>query len=231
MIQIYKQDSQLLQNNLTIRKSKALDGFTPTENPANHLKIAEASTQASTTTEVILPHVYAAFFIPGTAVENIRSSISELHPGICLHSPLSLSRGSVFLIQLSYLCQDSTHIVCAAMAQVRYHSLKLSPALLENQLPAGSQHPQRNLTCHDVRLPLASPSGSMAGSFLSQGKQPVRARSHFTLLFATCQSMYPSQLNLRIWLLDFFLPFRQRYIRTLLLNTCFLIASYCCWMP
>lgn len=61
MIQTYKQDSQPLQNILTTRKSKALDGFTPIENAANRLKIAEASAQASITAEVFLPHVYAAF--------------------------------------------------------------------------------------------------------------------------------------------------------------------------
>lgn len=76
MIQMYKQDSQPLKNNLTTKKSKALYGFTPIENPANRLKTAEASAQASTTTEVFLPHVFAAFFIPVAAVENIRSSIS-----------------------------------------------------------------------------------------------------------------------------------------------------------
>lgn len=203
MIQIYKQDSQPLQNNLTARKSKALYGFTPIENPANRLKIAETSAQASTTTEVFLPHLYAAFFIPVAAVESICSSISELHPGIRLHFSLSLSRGSVFLIHLSYACQGSTRVVYAAVAQVRCPSLKLSPASLENQLPAGPQHLQRNLMCHDARLPLAPPSGS----FLSQGEQSVRVRSHFTLLLATCQSTYPSQLHLRMWLLDlYFLP-------------------------
>lgn len=202
-----KQDSQLLQNNLNTRKSKALNGFTPIENPANRPKIAEASTQASTTAQVFLPYVYAAFFIPVAAVENICSSISELHPGICLHFPLFLSRGSVFPDSVELCVPRLTRVVYAAMTQVRCPSLKLSPASLENQLPARPQHLQRNLTRCSVRLPLAPPSGSMAGSFLSQGKQPVRARSHFTLLFTTCQFMYPSQLHLRIQLLDlFFVP-------------------------
>lgn len=137
-------------------------------------------------------------------MENICSSISELRPGISLHFPLSLSRGSVFLIQLSYACQGSTLVVYAAMAQVRCPSPTLSPALLENRLPAGPQHLRRNLTRCDVRLPLAPPSGSTAGSFLSQGEQPVTARRHLTMLFATCQSTYPSQLHLRIRLLNLF---------------------------
>lgn len=227
MIQMYKQDSQLLQNNLTTRKSKALDGFTPIENPANRLKIAEASAQASTSTEVFLPHVYAAFFFPVAAVENICSSISELHPGICLHFPHSLSRGSVSLLQLSYACQGSARVVYAAMTQVRCPSLKLSPASLENQLPAGPQHLPRNLTCRDVRLPLAPPSGSTAGSFLAQGEQPVRARSHFTVL-SYLPIHVPKPASFEYLAFRFIFPSRQRGSRTLLLNTCFVIASHCC---
>lgn len=53
--------------------------FTPIENPANRPKIAEASTQVSTTAEEFLPHGYAAFFIPVNAVRNICSKISQNH--------------------------------------------------------------------------------------------------------------------------------------------------------
>lgn len=181
--------------------------FTPIEKPANRLKIAEASTQVSTTAGVFLPQRCAAFFIPANAVRNICSSISELYTGICLEFSLSLSRGSVYLLQLSSVCQGSNHRVDIAGAQVRSPSPKLSPPLLENQLPARPQHQQGTLMCHNIRLPLAPPSGSTVVPFPSQGKRPGRARSHFTLLFTTCQSTYQSQLHLRICLLDLiFLP-------------------------
>lgn len=114
--------------------------LTPIENPANHLKIAEASTQVSTTAEVFLPHGFAAFFIPVDAVRNICSSILELCPGICLEFSLSLSRGSVYPCQLISACQGSTHTVDIAGAQVRCPSPKLSPPSLENQLPARPQN-------------------------------------------------------------------------------------------
>lgn len=39
---------------------------------------------------------------------------------------------------------------------------------------------------HGVSLPLAPASQGTVGSLLSRGEQPGRARSHFTLLFATC---------------------------------------------
>lgn len=38
-------------------------------------------------------------------------------------------------------------------------------------------------------LPLAPPLLNTAGSLLSSAKQPVSARGHFTMLFATCQSV------------------------------------------
>lgn len=146
-------------------------------------------------------------FIPVDSVTTICSSISELCPGICLKFSLSLSRGSVYPFQLISVCQSSTHIVDIAGAQVRCPSHKLAPPSLENQLPALPQHLWGTLTCHSDGLPLAPPSGSTAVPFPSQGEQPGRATSHFTLLFATCQSMNQSQLHLRICLLDLiFLP-------------------------
>lgn len=204
--------------------------FTPIENPANRLKIAEASTQVSTSAEVFLPHGYAAFFIPINAVRNICSSVPEPCPGVCLEFSLSLSRDSVYPFQSSSVCGGSAHRVDTAGAQVRCPSPKLSPSSLEKQLPAQPQPLWGTLTCHSAGLPLAPPSGSTAIPFPSQGKQPGRARSHFPLLFATCQSTYQSQLHLRILSFRSHFPSRQRGSTTPLPSICFVIASYCCWI-
>lgn len=107
--------------------------FTPIENPANRLKIAEASTQVSTTAEVFLPHRYAAFFTPGNAVRNICSSISELCSGIFFNSPFSLRRSSLHPFQLSPVCQGSAHRVVLGH---RWEAL-----------PPGCHHPRWTISC------------------------------------------------------------------------------------
>lgn len=67
---------------------------------------------------------------------------------------------------------------------------------------------------HGVSLPLTPPAQGTVGSLLSPGEQPGRARSHFMLLFATCQDTYPRQLHSRSQVFRFVFPFRQRGSRT-----------------